>query len=134
MAQISEKIQLVEDLQQILKKECNIPNVGVMEELQGLHANILPDGWEPTGPIPLGYSMRVLIDISDVKDNWKKVLQKADDFALKIQNDCRFDLTKNDKKIILASDLESVTRVDDDTDFILQVAVLVNDVRQQPAL
>jgi hypothetical protein len=132
MAQLSEKIELIRDVQQLIKQETGINSVGVMREEGGLNVNIQPDGWEPTGPLPLGYSMRLLINFSDVKDNWDKVLQKTDDFCLKIQNDCRFEA--GDKKAILKIDLESVTRIDDETDFILQVAVLANDVRQQPAL
>lgn len=131
MAQISTKIEIINDLKKIIKRTCKISNVTVLATDQsGLNANIKPDGWIPDGPARNGFQFRVLVEFMDDKSQWASVLQKTDDFCSQLESDC--DWKVNDGKVLLSSELESVTRIENDTDIIFEVAVLVFEARLRP--
>jgi hypothetical protein len=131
MGAISTKIEILKDLQGIVKQICNISNTEIEATDQaGLSANIKMDSWIPDGPTNNGFQMRVLIQIKDELKNWQSVIQKSDDLTTQLKLDC--DWKVNDGFVILSSDYESVTRIEDDTDYILETAVLVFDARLSP--
>jgi hypothetical protein len=129
MAQISEKVTLIKELQQLVKQVTGIGNTNILKECAGLSAEIIPDGWNPSGPICEGFDFRVFIIISDSKDRWAQVIQKADDLVKKIRKDLNWQST--DKKIILKGSLESVLRIEDESELRMQVGVLLQDVSQE---
>jgi hypothetical protein len=131
MAQISTKIEILNDLKSIIKRTCNIANVDIMATDQaGLSANIKPDSWIPSGPSRQGFTFRVLVEIKDDMDKWASITQKTDDFCSQIESDC--DWKVNDNKTILSSEYESATRIEDDTELKYEIAVLVYDARLSP--